>query len=412
MGLPAELGEAAEIDGAGPWRVFFSVYLPLATPGLAIVGILAFNYHWNEFFRPLIMTISEQNFTLPLGLVTLQGNLGTGSVSTVLAGVVISMIPASRLRLRTEAATRGPDRRCRKVTHPDPSFPTPARAAGPRLDQRSERARRHRRQVSRVLPVQPGRPVHERTSTGGTPARTTGPLAPGADRPGAAGGWAGRAGCWSGCLVDDNGTPTAVYTAVSAAGPVTAVWSSRRATDPPSSGRRADDPSSSTPTSRTTSRYAIRTCFRSAAAATPSKGAARRWRRLASCCTRVTTCATGRSSATSHPGRPRRGRLRRRGRVGVPEPVRDRREMGAPRFAVHVPWGRPSIGEVFALIGGLEPEGDGLRFRPETASRVDSGASFYAPQVLVDGERRLLWGWTRDLGRRPARSRQRDGRAR
>ena len=94
MGLPAELGEAADIDGAGPWKTFFSIYLPLATPGLAIVGILAFNYHWNEFFRPLIMTISDQNFTLPLGLVTLQGNLGTGSVSTVLAGVIISMIPA------------------------------------------------------------------------------------------------------------------------------------------------------------------------------------------------------------------------------------------------------------------------------------------------------------------------------
>jgi multiple sugar transport system permease protein len=94
MGLPPELAEAAEIDGAGPWRVFFGVYLPLATPGLAIVGILAFNFHWNEFFRPLIMTISDQNFTLPLGLVTLQGNLGTGSISTVLAGVVLSMIPA------------------------------------------------------------------------------------------------------------------------------------------------------------------------------------------------------------------------------------------------------------------------------------------------------------------------------
>ncbi len=94
MGLPAELGEAAEIDGAGPWKTFFSIYLPLSAPGLAIVGILAFNYHWNEFFRPLIMTISEQNFTLPLGLVSLQGNLGTGSVATVLAGVVLSMIPA------------------------------------------------------------------------------------------------------------------------------------------------------------------------------------------------------------------------------------------------------------------------------------------------------------------------------
>jgi multiple sugar transport system permease protein len=94
MGLPAELGEAAAIDGAGPFRTFFSIYAPLAMPGMAIVGILAFNYHWNEFFRPLILTISEENFTLPLGLVTLQGNLGTGSVSTVLAGVVLSMLPA------------------------------------------------------------------------------------------------------------------------------------------------------------------------------------------------------------------------------------------------------------------------------------------------------------------------------
>ncbi|WP_018157976.1 carbohydrate ABC transporter permease [Demetria terragena] len=94
MTLPDELGEAASIDGASPLRTFFSIYAPLAAPGLAIVGILAFNFHWNEFFRPLIMTISEENFTLPLGLVSLQGNKGTGSVATVLAGVVLSMIPA------------------------------------------------------------------------------------------------------------------------------------------------------------------------------------------------------------------------------------------------------------------------------------------------------------------------------
>lgn len=94
LGLPGELAEAAAIDGASPLRTFRSVYLPLAWPGLAIVGILAFNFHWNEFFRPLIMTISEENFTMPLGLVSLQGNMGTGSVATVLAGVVLSMIPA------------------------------------------------------------------------------------------------------------------------------------------------------------------------------------------------------------------------------------------------------------------------------------------------------------------------------
>lgn len=94
LGLPADLAEAAAIDGASPWRTFRSVYAPLAVPGMAIVGILAFNFHWNEFFRPLIMTISEKNFTLPLGLVSLQGNMGTGSISVVLAGVVLSTIPA------------------------------------------------------------------------------------------------------------------------------------------------------------------------------------------------------------------------------------------------------------------------------------------------------------------------------
>lgn len=76
LGLPGELAEAATVDGAGPFRVFWSVYAPLALPGLAIVGILAFNFHWNEFFRPLILTISEENFTLPLGLVSLQGKHG------------------------------------------------------------------------------------------------------------------------------------------------------------------------------------------------------------------------------------------------------------------------------------------------------------------------------------------------
>ncbi|GAB3253333.1 carbohydrate ABC transporter permease [Arthrobacter pigmenti] len=94
LGLPNDFAEAASIDGASQWRIFRSIYAPLAVPGMAIVGILAFNYHWNEFFRPLIFMISRENFTLPLGLVTLQGKMGTGSISVVLAGVILSMIPA------------------------------------------------------------------------------------------------------------------------------------------------------------------------------------------------------------------------------------------------------------------------------------------------------------------------------
>jgi multiple sugar transport system permease protein len=93
MAMPNDYEEAALIDGANQWQVFTRVYLPLATPGLAILTVLAFNTHWNEFFRPLIFLSTNENFTLPLGVVTLFGYLGTGSVSVVLAGVVLSLIP-------------------------------------------------------------------------------------------------------------------------------------------------------------------------------------------------------------------------------------------------------------------------------------------------------------------------------
>lgn len=110
--VPAELAEAAAIDGAGEWQIFRRVYLPLVRPGLAVVAILAFNAHWNEFFRPLIFLSSQDKFTLPLGLVNLQGFMGTGAISVVLAGVVISLLPVVALfvigqRFIVEGLTRG-----------------------------------------------------------------------------------------------------------------------------------------------------------------------------------------------------------------------------------------------------------------------------------------------------------------
>jgi multiple sugar transport system permease protein len=91
--IPVELEEAARIDGANPLQIFLRVILPLGAPGLSVLAILSFNAHWNEFFRPLIFLNSWENFTVPLGLVTLRGYMGTGSVSVVTAGVVIALIP-------------------------------------------------------------------------------------------------------------------------------------------------------------------------------------------------------------------------------------------------------------------------------------------------------------------------------
>lgn len=91
--IPNDFEEAALLEGASQWQVFWTIYLPLAKPGLAVLGVLTFNTYWNEFLRPLIFLQSNENFTLPLGLVNLQGYLGTGSISVILAGVVISLLP-------------------------------------------------------------------------------------------------------------------------------------------------------------------------------------------------------------------------------------------------------------------------------------------------------------------------------
>lgn len=92
--MPRELGEAARIDGAGHFQTFLLIYAKMAGPAIATLAILNFSGFWAEFYRPLIFLQSQDNFTLPLGLVGLQGNLGTGSISVVLAGVVLAIVPS------------------------------------------------------------------------------------------------------------------------------------------------------------------------------------------------------------------------------------------------------------------------------------------------------------------------------
>ncbi len=93
MQIPDDFESAALLDGASQWEVFYSIYLPMAKGGLAVLAVLTFNGYWNEFLRPLIFLTTVDHFTLPLGLVNLQGYMGTGSVSVVMAGVVLSLLP-------------------------------------------------------------------------------------------------------------------------------------------------------------------------------------------------------------------------------------------------------------------------------------------------------------------------------
>jgi ABC-type glycerol-3-phosphate transport system permease component len=71
--IPAELDDAARIDGASSLRIYSYIIMPLAKPALATVAVFAFVYHWNDLLEPLIFLSSQENWTLALFLSSFQG---------------------------------------------------------------------------------------------------------------------------------------------------------------------------------------------------------------------------------------------------------------------------------------------------------------------------------------------------
>lgn len=90
--LPLELEEAARIDGAGSFTMFWHIMLPLVKPAIATVVVFRFVPIWNDFFYPLILMRSKENYTLPVGLTTFFGEYQT-DWPTLFAGLVIATIP-------------------------------------------------------------------------------------------------------------------------------------------------------------------------------------------------------------------------------------------------------------------------------------------------------------------------------
>ena len=92
VGIPDELIEAARMDGASDWRIFWRVILPLSAPALGAVGILSFTWRWNDYLWPLIVINNQQNFTLQLSLANLIG-ANTVECGTLLAYATLVMVP-------------------------------------------------------------------------------------------------------------------------------------------------------------------------------------------------------------------------------------------------------------------------------------------------------------------------------
>lgn len=93
--LPRALDEAAQIDGCGFFRIFYTIILPLLKPIMATVGILAFQASWNDYLMPTIFTISlPKQQTLIVGLMAMKNSSGAAtSWNLMLAGSVIALLP-------------------------------------------------------------------------------------------------------------------------------------------------------------------------------------------------------------------------------------------------------------------------------------------------------------------------------
>lgn len=98
MSIPKEIEEAARIDGAGHFRIFFKIAIPLTIPALSALFILAFMSVWNAFLWPLVIIFSPEKMTLPLGLANLHGQYAT-DWPLVMAGTTVSVIPIALIYL-------------------------------------------------------------------------------------------------------------------------------------------------------------------------------------------------------------------------------------------------------------------------------------------------------------------------
>jgi multiple sugar transport system permease protein len=91
-GIPKELAEAAKVDGAGRWYVYFRIWMPLARPAVAAVTIFSFVWSWNNFLWPLTVITSTRMFTIPLGLATVSSSYGV-HYAEIMASAVLGGLP-------------------------------------------------------------------------------------------------------------------------------------------------------------------------------------------------------------------------------------------------------------------------------------------------------------------------------
>jgi len=99
--LPRDLEDAAKLDGASAFRIFWNIMLPQVKPGLAAVGVFTFLDSWNDLFGPLIFINSVEKQTLPVALALYRGEFFT-QTSLLMAGATITVVPVILLFISSQ----------------------------------------------------------------------------------------------------------------------------------------------------------------------------------------------------------------------------------------------------------------------------------------------------------------------
>jgi multiple sugar transport system permease protein len=92
LGIPDDLLDAARVDGAGEWRIFSTIVLPVLKPILATLAVFTFLSAWNDFLWPLIVLSDESRYTLPVALASLSGE-HVQDTELMMAGSVLTVLP-------------------------------------------------------------------------------------------------------------------------------------------------------------------------------------------------------------------------------------------------------------------------------------------------------------------------------
>ncbi|MNL12575.1 L-arabinose transport system permease protein AraQ [compost metagenome] len=93
LSIPREMDEAAKIDGAGHFRIYWNIIMPISKQAIIVVGMLTFLASWNDYLGPMVFISSEKNYTLMLGLTLFQGSY-SAQWHLMMAATAIVVLPS------------------------------------------------------------------------------------------------------------------------------------------------------------------------------------------------------------------------------------------------------------------------------------------------------------------------------